>query len=337
MKILHINNFFNPGGSAAACYFAAKGLKNLLENSIEQEFIGCVDGKFRYKMGELGLTFLCPYKPNFSYDTDLIERHIKSFNPDIIHVWLPGKENPQYFEYLKKIQTKKLITVLCCQPIGFDSSIFNHVCFLSNYNKNLSTNIATNVSVIRGGVDEPALYYNQEHASDNEYNVFGRIAAFCPSKKIEDTVECAKCLPNNKFIIAGEVLDNNYATHIKNIAPANVILYFNISELTKAQILSSVNIIHYPTTNESFCYSIVESLSYNKPVISYDNSAIPEITDHKVANSPLILVSSLQDLIIKTAAFSLKEYSPKISNPAAVYYKEYTTKKYSTNIRNLYV
>lgn len=327
MKILFINNFFNPGGSTLACLEPSKLLK---DNGHELEFIGCYDGIKRKDFESIGKVHFLNVDKLFEYKSSDIIEICNSFNPDIIHIMIPGHEYPDYFNYLP-YNCKKICTVLCGQKVGFDHTKFDTVIFPSKYGGSLSN--INNGKIIRYGIN------------DIEYKpivtdkiVFGRISAFCPSKQILATIYCANACKDKQFIIAGEVQDKNYFTslvaHIKKHNIKNVRLEYNISEQRKQEILEEINVLHYPTSNEAFCYSILEGMRAGKAIISYYNSAIPELQH----DNNLLLVSdnNLSSLIRETKNLSTDDVIKLGSKNRKVYEQFYSIEEYVRNLMNEY-
>jgi len=333
MDILHVPNFYNPGGSAKACYEIAC---NLSEHN--QQFVGCVNGSYRYKFMDLGQSHLFNTVGPFDYG-DRIHELITYFKPDVMHVYIPGHESPSYFEGLPE-NLVKVCTVLCGQEIGFDQSIFDHITFISEYNKSLSLSKIeeVNSSVIRCGSTCP-IEYNYEPI-ENSNIVFGRVTAFCPSKRIMDTLQCALKLRNNPFLIGGEVQDKSYYTKILNFINDNkldnVEIYLNMSDKMRENLYERIDVLHYPTTNEAFCFSILEGMERGLPVISYDNSAIPEL-NHK-DNLILVEDGNIDQLVNETVNLSeSKDDCNKLGKlNRSVYEEFYTSQRYSSDVLDLY-
>lgn len=285
MRIAFVNNFFNAGGSSLASFNLAKQLSP----NHEMTFIGCVDGPYREKFSKLGETRLCLDR-GFDYDDSCVE-HIHKFAPDIIHVFLPGAQNPSFISKLP--QCKRFATILCGQSVGFDHNQFNKIFFISEYAKALSPWV-TNGKIVRYGI-ESSEYIKEQ----SETPVFGRVSSFCPSKMIHDTIYCAARMPEHQFIIGGEILDRSYfdgvSAYLNYTDAQNTKIMTNISEEEKNKVLTSCDVYHYPTSNEAFCLSILEAFSHGKPVLSYEDSAIPELFE-----STEWLCKDFEDLLDRT-------------------------------------
>lgn len=267
MRIAFINNFFNAGGSSLASFNLAQSLSK----NHEMMFAGCVDGPYREKFSKLGQTYL--YANNgFEYGQTLIDQ-IHGFLPDVVHIFLPGSQSLSFVDALPKC--KLFASVLCGQSIGFDASKFNKIFFSSEYQRSLSPNV-TNFEIIKYGISSAEAVSQQR-----ESPVFGRVSSFCPSKMIHDTIYCSARMPNNNFIIGGEILDKQYfdgvVSYLNHTGAKNTKIFANVNEDQKQEIINSCDVYHYPSSNEAFCFSILEAFSCGKPVISYKNSAIPEL------------------------------------------------------------
>lgn len=323
MRIAFINNFYNQGGSSLAAYELAKKLSK--EN--EMAFYGSVDGPFREKFEELGATYLLRSQ-HFEYDQHIVDL-ISNFNPDIIHVFIPGEQQLNYFQSLPRC--KRFVSVLCGQTVGFDESQFDKVLFSSNYQVSLNQHIK-NYEIIRYGVESKELYTPQK-----QNVVFGRIASYCPSKMIHDTVYCANECRDNKFIIAGEILDPSYFKSInayqKYFGNDNIEIKGSVSNEERDLIMNDIDVYHYPSSNEAFCFSILEAFANKKPVISYKNSAIPELfdTDEWLCDDFECLV----DLTKKMAELSPDERTV-IGESNYLKYKQHSTDLYASKIINIY-
>jgi len=286
MRIAYINNFYNPGGSTKTAY----ALASIISASNEMQFYGFWDGSFREKFDKIGEAHLLP-SSNFDYGNELLSR-LEKFDPDIIHVFIPGGQNPSYFNKLTP-RSKKFATILCEQPIGFNTNLFDRIFFQSNYGENYSGKL-NNGFVVRPGYE-----YEFEPTRQRDVPVLGRVSAFCPSKLVDHTVGAASIFKNNKFIVAGEIQDKNYYSHISNIQRQNNIsnlsIMSNISDSLVGSVITGCDIWHYPTSSEVFCFSVLEAMSAKKPVISYKLDAVKEFfTDDQW------LADSYDDMIEKT-------------------------------------
>lgn len=285
MRIAFVNNFFNSGGSSLASYNLAKQLSA----NHEMTFIGCVDGPYREKFSKLGETQLYLDK-GFDYDNSCID-YIHKFNPDVVHVFLPGLQNPSFFSSLPKC--RRFASILCGQQVGFDHTQFNKVFFSSEYQKSLSPWV-TNGEIVKYGINSSETIKEQ-----SDVPVFGRVSSFCPSKMIHDTIYCAARMLDNQFIIGGEILDRAYfdgvAAYLNHTKAQNTRVMANINEEQKLNILTSCDVYHYPSSNEAFCFSILEAFSHGKPVLSYADSAIPELFE-----SDEWLCKDFEDLLDRT-------------------------------------
>ena len=155
-----------------------------------------------------------------------------------------------------------------------------------------------------------------------------------------DTLWCASKLRNNIFIIGGEVQDkfyyNKVLDFIKDNKLDNVEIYLNMSDDMKNHMYDRIDVLHYPTTNEAFCFSILEGMERGIPVISYDNSAIPEL-NHK-ENLVLVEDGNLDQLVNETIKLSeSKDECNRLGKlNRSVYEEFYTSKRYSDDVLNLY-
>lgn len=340
MKILYIHNFYNPGGSALACLELAKAY----ESKHQMEFVGFLPGMMYDEFNAIGPAHIVPCDTGLNYPPDVIKGIINDFQPDLIHVFLPGHESPAYFDVLPT-GIPAVCTVLCMQSAGFDMSHFNKVTFLSKANMKLSSDqtLSGIDVVVRPGLGLTSL----PHPEPNEPLVFGRISAFCPSKKIHETIKCASACPDNLFIIAGEIQDQNYYQECMDMIRSyymscNIDIEVNITEQRKQELYDQIDVLHYPTSDEAFCYSIVEGMQRGMPVISTPNSAIPELMhkDESVLIQEDIFgtgkAETLQELTKRVASWDRNEYNRVSEIARLTYENHYTRARYAQDMHNVY-
>jgi len=326
-RILLICGFFNTGGSSLYSYEIA----NQLKDKYDFVFMGHHPGPMMEKFEKIGDVVLVKNRVGFNYSVSEISPIINKFNPHVCHICIPGSQDITYPLY---IFSPTICTVLCEQQIGFDYTLFNKILFLSEYNKNFQHVQYDNYEVIRPGISDPI----RTGRPTNKRSVFGRISAFCPSKKILDTVKCAAKVPN-LFIIAGEILSPEYyntvVNYIKSNNIRNVQIIPNIFDYQKHHILQSINILHYPTSSETFCFSILEGMAYGLPILSYNNSAIPEF-NHQ---NNIELCNNLDELMVKTREYSnmtSKELHDKGNINRQTYERNYSGRRFAMDISRVY-
>ena len=294
MKIAFINNFYNSGGSTQTSYALAA---ELYSNN-QMSFYGFWDGPYRDKFQKLGKANLlktskiCDGTLEFEYGDDLIEM-LEKEDPDIIHIFLPGFQNPKYLPKLPQ-KAKKFVTVLCEQEIIFDPNFFDKVFFLSKHQIKFCKNPENSICV------RPSIELDFSEKPQSKNPVLARVSAFCPSKLIDHTMQCAFNSMSSKWVIAGEIQSADTYNQIMRIKESNKLtnvgIVANINENLKRKIINNCDIWHYPTSAEVFCFSILEAFAARKPVLSYKNAAIPELFD-----SDEWLADDIDDLIEKTA------------------------------------
>ena len=332
MNILHIVNFFNGGGSTKACL---EHVINMPEHN--HTFIGSDNGIDKNIFKSLGKTFSLPKDLNFNYPPILTKNIVDENNIDLINFYLPGGENPKFIESFPQ---KKICTILCGQKIGFDLNMFDHIGFASEYSSGLNLDVLntsnTPTSLIRYGMGDKNQNFRQPDAKKPV--VFGRVSAFCRSKRIIDTIKCAEKFPKNKFIVSGQIQDVHYFNEIYEYIQSkkieNIHLSYNISHSEKEKIYQEIDVLHYPTENEAFCFSILEGMQRWKAVISYNNSAIPEL-NHKNSLSLVddeLGLEEATDKYIKDRSFLV---DMAIKN-RKTYEEYYTGAIYTDNMRRLY-
>lgn len=277
MKIAFINNFYNPGGSTKTAFALAENFSRFNE----MQFYGFWDGPFRKRFAEIGEAFLMPAE-NFDYG-DMIIKSLEEFDPDIIHVFIPGAQNPSYF-YRLPSRAKKFATILCEQKIAFDHTVFDRIFFQSKYGEAFSGALSNGI-VVRPGWECDFLEKEQRPRP-----VLSRVSAFCPSKLIDHTVLAAKHFNRNEWVVAGEIQDRKYYSDLiafkQENSVRNLKIISNISDSLVEQIINDCDIWHYPTSSEVFCFSVLEAMAAKKPVISYKLDAVKEFfkTDEWLAD-----------------------------------------------------
>ena len=124
-------NFYNGGGSTKTCFEHVKNLTNH-----KHFFIGSDEGEYKTYFSQIGKSYSIYRDSNFNYPELFVKEIIRKNKIDLIHFYLPGHENPSF---LRGIDLPKICTFLCGQVAGFDGDIFDHVRFISEYNKNLNS------------------------------------------------------------------------------------------------------------------------------------------------------------------------------------------------------
>ena len=237
-------------------------------------FFGFFDGIYREKFEKIGKVKLMP-SLNFDYSEELIS-NINDFDPDIVHVFIPGAQNPSYFNKLPK-KSKKFVTVLCEQKIGFDHKLFENVFFISKYGQEFSGQVDNGV-VIRPGYD-----YNFLEKMQSKKPSLARVSAFCPSKLIDHTMLCCARHRDLHSTVVGEIQDLGYYNNISimrdELGLKNLKIIANAADGVVEDVITSCDIWHYPTSSEAFCFSMLEAMAAKKPIISYNNGAISEFFD----------------------------------------------------------
>lgn len=367
-KILVINNFYNNGGSSACVLNAIDGY---WDSAFEYSFLGNdsfgIDGVSRFRRylnRQNQKSSLCYVAINgdLSFDYSNIPNHLvygrtqnvnKKFTrfrelvefhqPDVIHIYIPGEQPLHYLDAIKDLKIKKICTVLCDQRMGFDPNIFDQITFISKYlyNKNKDLLPPNKGIVIYPGVNKIARY----NAGISSQPVLGRISAYCPSKKLEHTIACAKIFPNAKFKIAGQIQNRPYYEHLLKVIKEqdikNITLNTNISQDQKQQLLNEFDIYHYPTTSECFCISIAEAIGNGMPVISYNNGAVPEFIENHSDNG-FALCNDFYDLVRETGKMidmfhnKKDEFLELGRKNKTIYCKKYTIERYRKDICKLY-
>jgi len=324
MRIAFINNFYNFGGSTKTAYALAKEFSK----EHQMQFYGFWDGEFREAFSKLGEAFILN-SIGFDYEKDLDESILR-FDPDIVHIFIPGSQNPSYFSRLPP-RTKKFLTVLCNQKIGFDHLIFDKIFFQSEYGQSY-TGLKYNGVVVRPGYD-----YYFAHREQKKTPTLSRVSAFCPSKLISHTVYAASIFKNNNWVVAGEIQDpKEYESIVRTKQEASIQNLAVVSNLTDEKvkaIIETTDIWHYPTSSEVFCFSALEAMAAAKPIISYKLDAVKEFFD-----TDDWLADGVADMIAKTEKMINLSPSERQKIGLANYqnYLKYSGKNFAARIMREY-
>jgi len=229
------------------------------------------------------------YYDNIGYPN--IENYISRFKPDILHA-CPGGGSLQ--EYITK--AAKLIpvtqTIMCPRSVANKNDVSGSI-VLSKYVLSLQSN-ARNVIQIDPPFDV------------SDYNIKY-------SKKYFN-------LPENKLIIGSLGNDRRENTHFMRIARhyKNEDIHFliktkkkyiflfgrkritvinrSLSEDEKMSLMRCFDIFLYPTSNEAYGIVFLEAMSQKVPIISYDDSAMPEVIGEGGLLAPLNDVNKMIEL-----------------------------------------
>ena len=115
------------------------------------------------------------------------------------------------------------------------------------------------VDVMNPPVDIPE-YVSNIKSRKKRVLYIGRINK---EKGVENVLEIASAKKNTEFIVAGAVNagDDQYYESLKRVAPPNVTFYANISEETKAKLMTESSVQLHIRKKEAFPLSVIEGMS----------------------------------------------------------------------------
>tara|TARA_B100000315_G_scaffold8981_1_gene8833 strand:- start:7684 stop:8688 length:1005 start_codon:yes stop_codon:yes gene_type:complete len=221
-----------------------------------------------------------------------VENYIRRFKPDILHACPGGGTHQEYITKAAKL-VPVTQTIMCPRLVSNKNDVSGSI-VLSNYVFSLQTNIKDVFQI-----DPPfdITDYNIKHST--EY--FG--------------------LPKNKLIIGSLGNNRRENAHFMKIVRyyKNKNVHFviktnkkykylfgrkritaisgNLSEDEKMSLIKCFDIFLYPTSNESYGMVFLEAMSQKIPIISYDDSAMPEVIEEGGLLAPLNDINKMMELL----------------------------------------
>jgi len=221
-----------------------------------------------------------------------VENYIRRFKPDILHA-CPGGGTPQ--KYISK--AAKLVpvtqTIMCPRLVSNKNDVSGSI-VLSKYTFSLQKNIKdvfqidppfditdydTKHSTEYFGLPENKLIVGSFGNNRRENSHFMKIVRSYKNNDVHFVIKT-----NKKY---------KYLFGRKRITTINR----SLSENEKLSLIRCFDIFLYPTSNESYGVVFLEAMSQNVPIISYDDSAIPEVIGDGGLLAPLNNINKMMELL----------------------------------------
>jgi glycosyltransferase involved in cell wall biosynthesis len=227
---------------------------------------------------------------------------IRDLKPDIVHMHMPGGLFPLYCEQIAQTGAPLIENIHCVNSAHpREEEVMRARIVNSRYVQNLQRS-KDKLHIIPHAIDEeewalmqsdevrPALLSVREKELGISPDVLavGRIGNITTWKKPADFVHAVPAILSGlkpgeaqpAFLLAGAVHENPaYAASLITTAsrlfiPNKIKFLWNIQQ--KFTFLGMLDIFLYPTSQEGFCIAAIEAMSMGLPVITYNDSAMPE-------------------------------------------------------------
>jgi glycosyltransferase involved in cell wall biosynthesis len=226
---------------------------------------------------------------------------IRAIKPDIIHMHMPGGEFPAHAEAIVQTGVPLIENIHCVNGASpREEEVMRARIVNSHYVRSLQ-NSQERLHVIPHALDEEEWSILQREPVREELlavrekelgilkdtRAVGRIGNIMAWKKVSDFVHAVPLILRGAvnyappaFLLAGAVHENpSYAAGLIRTAQRlfvadKIRFLWNIQQ--KFVFLGMLDIFLYPTSREGFCISAIEAMSMGLPVITYDDSAMPE-------------------------------------------------------------
>jgi glycosyltransferase involved in cell wall biosynthesis len=226
---------------------------------------------------------------------------IREIKPDIIHMHMGGGEFPPYAERIHQTGVPLIENIHCIYSASpREEEVMRARIVGSQYVRGLQKS-KDRLHVIPYALDEEEWSALQvEHVREEllavrekEFGIpqdrlaVGRIGNIMAWKKVTDFVHAVPLIlrgavnfPPPAFLLAGAVHENpSYAERLIRTARMlfvsdKIRFLWNIQQ--KFVFLGMLDIFLYPTSREGYCISALEAMSMGLPVITYEDSAMPE-------------------------------------------------------------
>jgi glycosyltransferase involved in cell wall biosynthesis len=227
---------------------------------------------------------------------------IREVKPDIIHMHMPGGSFPLYCEQIAQTGAPLIENIHCVNGAHpREEEVMRARIVNSRYVHSLQRS-KEKLHIIPHAIDEEEWAALQSDGVRQTLRVIrekelgislvtpavGRIGNITTWKKPADFVHAVPAIlrglspdcPPPAFLLAGAVHENPaYAASLIKTANllfvANKIKFlWNIQQ--KFTFLGMLDIFLYPTSQEGFCIAAIEAMSMGLPVVTYDDSAMPE-------------------------------------------------------------
>ncbi|NVN93959.1 MAG: glycosyltransferase family 4 protein [Bacteroidetes bacterium] len=307
MKILQICGSYSWGGLEMQTFIVSEALAKIGNEVI---LICPQNSQFeKEKIKHSTQLYTINYKKNFVYILHSFIRAFKHLKPDIIHCQL-SKDLHFIVPALKYLRlttplvfTKRMTSKINKKDI-LHKLLYNRIDRIFAISEYVKTNmIATTpvkdkqIEVLYNGVNlehfNPTLYNNEERLKfsiNPNIILIGMIGRITPLKGHYEFINAAitikKILNNNvKFILVGGAgfTEQDFYFQIKNYAikklgENNIILTGFTNDIPR--FLSIIDILIFPSYEESFGNVVIEAMAMGVPVVASDSGALPEIIQH---------------------------------------------------------
>jgi glycosyltransferase involved in cell wall biosynthesis len=226
---------------------------------------------------------------------------IREIKPDIIHMHMPGGDFPPHAERIVRTGVPLIENIHCVNSASpREEEVMRARIVNSQYVRSLQ-NCKERLHVIPHALDEEewAIFQRErvreellavrekELGIPQDTRAVGRIGNIMAWKKAMDFVHAAPLILRGAvnaspptFLLAGAVHENpSYAERLIQTARRLFVadkIHFLWNIQQKFAFLGMLDIFLYPTSREGFCISAIEAMSMGLPVITYDDSAMPE-------------------------------------------------------------
>ena len=280
-RVLHVLTFLNQRGTTPTVLSVIKHDKEF-EHFLAVKYVTSEEAKRNFEEYCTILTF--PGQGPLSFDYPELPDKVKELGIDLVHVYLPGEELP---EYVRKLNVPVILTVNCTKGCLFDKSGISKVVVPSNYSASLNPHL--DPIVIPYGLDDSSStadrrrlvkkYFGTIGGNTGEPIIISRVGSIETVKHVEDFFSVAYKFRHLRsvFFIIGGVDRSGYLEHLKIKYPSKGLATTGyLTEQEKADLYHCSDICLYPSEFEAFGFSILEPMVHGVPVISYNESAIPE-------------------------------------------------------------
>ena len=308
-KILHIINWINVRGGEKACL-------NIVKNNegYEHHFLAhsILDEEAKTDFAARGTIHILPEDAPLSFNYPDAPALINDLSIDLVHLYLPGDDLPAF---ILDVKIPIVLTILCTKKCNFNRiDTMRQVLVPSKYAKSLNKQL--NPIVINYGVEKLDSIIDRETFCTHTLNIsdgpnkviVSRIGAIENIKRVDDFIILANSFAerdNIVFVLGGKCENEAYSAWLlSHVKTPNFIYLGFCSEQEKANLLSHTDIYLYPSEYEAFGISIVEAMSHSLPVLSYHNTAIPEILLSKSSSDPFSVCPPYRDLNLLRVSLS---------------------------------
>jgi glycosyltransferase involved in cell wall biosynthesis len=226
---------------------------------------------------------------------------IREIKPDIIHMHMPGGEFPPHADRIVQTGVPLVENIHCVNSASLrEEEVMRARIVNSQYVAGLQ-NCKERLHIVPHALDEEEwsalqrenvregllAVREKELGIPRAMRAVGRIGNIMAWKKVTDFVHAVPLIlrgaanfPPPAFLLAGAVHENpSYAAGLIRTARRlfvedKIRFLWNIQQ--KFVFLGMLDIFLYPTSREGFCISAIEAMSMGLPVITYDDSAMPE-------------------------------------------------------------